>query len=261
MNTVETMEMLAASQPRWLEDLPRVLADGIFYVDIAEWGHDLIDRARRGELGRSGVKKAMSVLERGFEEGDGESVNLIVVGMFEAMQSSLYRSGELAELFESSLGPRAHEAWCDLIEGWTGEGVRTMARWAAVVRNGATRGYARRGPDGAREVHRGDVGGMLVTVSSSAGIRSERELTADEVDRELAWLSPLMSRRWVGYLSDGDEARYGLAVPFATLQMLDDGGPEIRYGSGAPGGGCFVTDGRSVFVCDPWWGGPSLPQL
>ncbi len=257
MDSEEVMRLLATAYPAWADDLDRVLRQRLFYVDIAEWSRLLIDDLREGALERAGLRKVFAVLERAFEQGDPEACNVLAVGMFESMQSNLYRNLEVAEAFESGFGPKSYAAWCALIEGWTGEGIRTMAQWAAVVRNGATAGYRRSGPDGMREVRREGDGGRLTTRSSSTWIEDTLDLDADQYAAEVAWLRPLRASRWVRWLTDGDEARHGLDMPMATLTLFGDGPDgedyEVRYGASAPDGGRWATDGGGLFVMEAWW--------
>lgn len=252
MDTTTLMRSLGEARAEWTwpEGTPR--HEDYFDGVLCDWAYEL-ERALCARAVRlSELRKVCEVLERALTGGD-EDTAAAVEGFFDYLIGLLYCSLEEGAAVERALGSRGRAAWGDLIEAFVGGGVRTMARWAAVIRSGPTEGYRRRGPDGERTVRRGEEGGVLVTVSPSAGIRSERALTVDEVERELEWLRPLVGRRWVGPLGEGDEEAYGLRVPFATLQLLDDEGPEVRYGRGAPGGGCFVTDGRSVWVAEAWW--------
>ncbi|MFN8608071.1 MAG: hypothetical protein U0931_11110 [Vulcanimicrobiota bacterium] len=68
------------------------------------------------------------MVERVFHEGDDEAKTLCVVGLFESLQNQNYREGS-ADLVESQLGPLSMLAWSDLIEGWSGPGIRTVAQW------------------------------------------------------------------------------------------------------------------------------------
>jgi hypothetical protein len=75
------------------------------------------------------VASVFAVIEHVLACGDGDAKNLVVVGLFEAVQGLAYHAGPTGDRYEAMLGPSARAAWADLIEGWTGEGVRDLAAW------------------------------------------------------------------------------------------------------------------------------------
>lgn len=99
-------------------------AEHLPYVAITESGEKLF----RALLAGQEVNHFFAVIERVFQEGDEETQNLCVVGLFEYLQNKNYREGD-PDLVERHLGPLSLCAWSKLIEGWTGPGVRTIAQW------------------------------------------------------------------------------------------------------------------------------------
>ncbi|WP_425440859.1 DUF7674 family protein [Polyangium sorediatum] len=75
------------------------------------------------------VQGVFDAMEHVLVHGDGEAQNLVVVGLMEAVQGWAYRAGEAGNRYEAKLGPHAAKAWADLIEGWTGDGIRTLDAW------------------------------------------------------------------------------------------------------------------------------------
>ncbi|MDC0747401.1 hypothetical protein POL67_39085 [Polyangium sp. rjm3] len=75
------------------------------------------------------VQDVFDAMEHVLVHGDGEARNLVVVGLMEAVQAWAYPAGEAGNRYEAKLGPHAANAWADLIEGWTGDGIRTLDAW------------------------------------------------------------------------------------------------------------------------------------
>ncbi|MDI1482962.1 hypothetical protein QHF84_40440 [Polyangium sp. y55x31] len=75
------------------------------------------------------VQDVFDAMEHVLVHGDDEARNLVVVGLMEAVQTWAYRAGEAGNRYEAKLGPHSAKAWADLIEGWTGEGIRTLDAW------------------------------------------------------------------------------------------------------------------------------------
>jgi len=105
----------------------RVHRQHIYYVSIAELGYDVFSTLLEC-ADADWCLRFLATIERGLVEGDGETRNLVAAGLFESLQSQSYRIGP-ADLLESRLGPRSLEVWCDLMEGWSGPGIRSVAAW------------------------------------------------------------------------------------------------------------------------------------
>ncbi|MDI3285187.1 hypothetical protein [Polyangium sp. 15x6] len=83
------------------------------------------------------VQDVFEAMEHVLVHGDGEAKNLVVVGLMEAVQAWAYPAGRAGDRYEAMLPPNAAKAWADLIEGWTGEGIRTLDAWRKKGTTGA----------------------------------------------------------------------------------------------------------------------------
>ncbi|MDC3957566.1 hypothetical protein KEG38_27155 [Polyangium jinanense] len=75
------------------------------------------------------VEDVFDAMEHVLVHGDDEAKNLVVVGLMEAVQTCAYPAGRAGDRYEAALRPCAAKAWADLIEGWTGEEIRTLDAW------------------------------------------------------------------------------------------------------------------------------------
>jgi len=128
------VDLLCEVKQRWRERRSAIHAEQLYYVSTATLGHELMEAVGRGDH-EAWMARAFAAIERGLSEGDEATKNLVVVGMFEAMQGDAYRM-EPPDVVDRWLGPSAKAAWADLIEGWTGEGIRSIEHWRRVIRNG-----------------------------------------------------------------------------------------------------------------------------
>lgn len=80
------------------------------------------------------VGAVFSAIEQVLCHGDEGAQNLIVVGLFEAVQGVAYGAGATGDAYEAALLPRSRQAWADLIEGWTGAGIRDLSAWRKLAR-------------------------------------------------------------------------------------------------------------------------------
>lgn len=126
------MAQLAACRRAWRDARDRDLP----YVQIASWGHDLTLAVGSG-CSDPWVHEVFRVIEAAMVSGDPETKNLVVVGMFEAMQGDAYRTFVPPDRLDEWLLPASLAAWRDLIEGWTGKGIRSIEHWKRVIVNGA----------------------------------------------------------------------------------------------------------------------------
>ena len=131
----DLMTALVALHPRWRARAAEILAGTSDYFSIAEMGREVFAAQLEGS-DEPFVEAFYRVVEEGMTLGDGETGNLLGAGLFESMQGSNYHRGP-HDLVERRLGPRSRKSWEDLIEGWTGGGVRTVEAWRRVIRNGA----------------------------------------------------------------------------------------------------------------------------
>jgi len=126
----EALAVFAARWPRFRAHLARERAaeKWIDYPGIAGMGCDFF-RAFASGCRAPWIGAMFEAIEHVFVHGDSVAQDLVVVGLFEAVQGAAYRAGEAGDAFEAALLPRSREAWADLIEGWTGAGIRDLAAW------------------------------------------------------------------------------------------------------------------------------------
>lgn len=97
------------------------------YFDLGAYGRRLVRAIAEGR-NEPWMRLAFQAIEEGIVEG-GATANLVVAGLFEAMQNAAFATLEPPDALDDWLGPRSVEAWRDLIEGWTGPGIRSMDAW------------------------------------------------------------------------------------------------------------------------------------
>jgi hypothetical protein len=126
----DALATFAACWPRFRAHLARERAaeEWIDYTGIADMGNNFF-RAFACGCRAPWVGAMFEAIEHVLVHGDDEAQNLVVVGLFEAVQGTAYRAGEAGDAFEAALLPRSREAWADLIEGWTGAGIRNLTAW------------------------------------------------------------------------------------------------------------------------------------
>lgn len=126
----EALECFAANWPRFRKELrqERAADRWLDYVGIAELGHRHFAAFANG-CRAPWVQGVFDAMEHVLTFGDASAQNLVVVGLFEAVQGDAYRAGEIGDRYESALSVRSRRAWQDLIEGWTGTGIRDLAAW------------------------------------------------------------------------------------------------------------------------------------
>jgi hypothetical protein len=124
------LDCFAARWPRFRRKLAQARkADAwLDYPGIADLGREHFFAFQCG-CQAPWVAEVFAVIEHVLQWGDGDAKNLVVVGLFEAVQGKAYHAGLSGDRYEATLGPSARAAWADLIEGWTGEGVRDLATW------------------------------------------------------------------------------------------------------------------------------------
>ncbi len=126
------LDCYAAIWPRFRTHLARQRASHawIDYVGIAELGRRHFAAFQSG-CPAHWVSRVFAATEHILAHGDEPAQNLVVVGLFEAVQGLAYHAGPLGDRYEATLGPHAQKAWATLIEGWTGPGIRDLCAWRA----------------------------------------------------------------------------------------------------------------------------------
>lgn len=127
------LDCYAAAWPRFRSHLARERASETWldYPGIAELGRRHFGAFASG-CRAPWVHRVFAATEHVLTHGDEPAQNLVVVGLFEAVQGLAYHAGSTGDRYEAALGPHARQAWATLIEGWTGAGIRDLAAWREV---------------------------------------------------------------------------------------------------------------------------------
>jgi hypothetical protein len=134
----ELIDALCGVRPEWAARREEIHEAELYYVDGAGLGRELIEAVLDGR-DAPWIRRAFDVIEAALERGGPRAKNLVVTGLFEAMQGPVYRRADPPDLADAWLGAASRKAWADLIEGWTGEGIRSIEAWRRVVVNGPSR--------------------------------------------------------------------------------------------------------------------------
>ena len=129
MTNMRLMDLLLDCFPEGPKERERIHRQSTYYVAIAELGYELFSTLNENP-DSAWCSQFLDILERALQAGDAETRNLIAVGLFESLQSQSYRQGP-PELLESRMGPLSLAVWSDLMEGWCGSGIRSVASWRA----------------------------------------------------------------------------------------------------------------------------------
>jgi hypothetical protein len=221
----EFIEALCAVRPAWSARRSAIHAEALYYVDGAALGRELFRAALRGSR-ETWISAAFEVLEWALRDGTDETRNLVVAGFVEVMQNEAYQHPD-SSAAEMLLGPSSRKAWSDLIESWTGGGVRTMDAWRRVVLNGLQERVTYRAEDLELVA---DLAGRDLSWRSGRS-SGHRVLTDDDAQRIEAPLRPLVARRWLRERPLRFEA---------TVTSIEVDGPRgralIEVGGEGPGG-------------------------
>jgi hypothetical protein len=236
----ELIDALCDAQPEWSARRAAIHEAAIYYVDGADLGRELIEAVLAGR-DAAWMRRAFEVIEEALVRGTAGTRNLVVVGLFEAMQGPAYRRAEPPDLLDAWLGAASRAAWADLIEGWTGGGVRSIEAWRRVVVNGPRRALELT----AGELRlRAELGESPSVIWQRGATRGGRPLTRAEAERAVAPIRPLVAQR----LLDPSAAELGEVV--ARLEV-DSAHDHAVIEIGAPaGGGRVARSGDRLFVVD-----------
>jgi hypothetical protein len=129
MTPPQLIDQLAVCQHQWAKRLPQihVPTNRAYYITISEFGYHFFATLLKNPS-QSWLDRFFITIEHALKNGDEQTKNLVVVGLFESLQGQNYHQGP-DDLIESRLLPHSLQAWSDLIEGWTGPGIRTVAQW------------------------------------------------------------------------------------------------------------------------------------
>lgn len=134
MTPRDLLSAMCALRPDWLAERDAILGDELFYPAIADLGRPVFAAQLAGEDAKW-IDAFYAIVERAMRDGDPDTQNLVVVGLFESLQGQSYHDGA-PDLVERRLGATSRRAWEELMQGWTGGDVRTVEAWRRVIRNG-----------------------------------------------------------------------------------------------------------------------------
>lgn len=130
MTERELIDALCELRPTWAARRDEIHAAGIYHVDGGSLATELVDAVLAG-ADEPWMRRAFEVIERALEAGTEGTRTLVVIGLFEAMQNAVYERADPPDVLDAWLHPASQRAWGDLIESWTGRGIRTVAAWRA----------------------------------------------------------------------------------------------------------------------------------
>jgi len=187
----QLLDALCDVRPEWRARRDAIHRSGLYYVDGARLGGELIEAVLDG-LNAPWMRAAFEVIEQALERGSPSTRTLVVVGLFEAMQGPAYRRADPLDLADAWLGAASRAAWADLIEGWTGDGIRSIEAWRRVVINGPRHRLELITPTLRLSAVLGDALSVTWQRGSAQG---GRPLTTAEAARSLLPIRPLVARR------------------------------------------------------------------
>lgn len=240
MDERELIDALCGVRPEWAARREAIHEAELYYVDSASLGRDLIDAVLEGR-DAPWMRRAFEVIEAALGRGSPGARNLVVTGLFEAMQGPAYRRADPPDLVDAWLGAASRKAWADLIEGWTGEGVRSIEAWRRVVVNGPSRAVEL---TTAELRLRADLGEAPSVIWQRGEARGGRPLDRAEVARVVAPVRPLVARR----LLDPSEAALGEVI--ARLEVDGARGRVVIEFGDAAEGGRVARCGDRMFALD-----------
>lgn len=109
------------------------------YINAANLGHEIVYFASNGHKNRE-IEAFFRIVEEILIENqtkqDIEISSFIGAGLFEAMQSAAYSKLHPPDLLNRFMGEHSLKLWGDIIEGWTGTGIRTIDQWKRILIDG-----------------------------------------------------------------------------------------------------------------------------
>ncbi len=117
MTPRDFVDQLCSLRPAWAARRDEIHANAIYYADAPDFGRELLEAARDG-VTEPWVAEGFALIERALGAGDQSTQNLVVIGLFEAMQNFAIRQSVPAEVIERSLGPGSRKAWAELTVFW-----------------------------------------------------------------------------------------------------------------------------------------------
>jgi hypothetical protein len=238
----ELIDQLCDLRPTWAELREQIHEERAYFEYGTDFGRELVGAILAGE-DLPWMRGACAVIERAIEHGNEATKGLVVTGMFESMQNRVYAKANPPDLMDDWLGPHARMAWADLIEGWTGQGVRTVEAWRRVVINGSRTLVTF---ESSTLWFHADLGAHRSVRWRFGGVASgDWKPTKDEAERIVQPLRPLLA------ISVLDEPpTFGPDAEYARLTVDGAQGPsELVFGP-AISRGWLASDGTRGYLID-----------
>jgi hypothetical protein len=134
MTDTEILEIITSHNVKWEQSWKE---HEINYFAIANIGRELVlDVKLQKNLDR--VKNVLNEVESILISASQNELNLIGAGMFESMQTNALDefTSETMDSLDEYLGPISLKLWRDIIEGWHGDGIRSMKDYSKILVNG-----------------------------------------------------------------------------------------------------------------------------
>lgn len=134
MTDTEVLEIITSHDVNWKNSWEE---HQINYHAIANIGRELVlDVKNQKNLDR--VRNVLNDVESILKNAEQNELDLIGAGLFECMQTNALNefSSDSMDSLNDFLGSTSLEMWQDILEGWHGEGIRSMEEYSKILVNG-----------------------------------------------------------------------------------------------------------------------------
>lgn len=224
MTPTEAMEKITRHKPEWYAEFERLKAEGHYYVFIAEIGHEIVDDAAEYQnLER--IYKVFHTIEGILEQINFKDhidvSSLIGAGMFEVMHDTTMVPRDFLDQF---MGERTLKFWKGIIEGWYGEGIRTLSMYERIILNDSLVmvdiKWLQRGErlvvDNRKDWNHTR---SLRMHWQEGGLQQKEVITPERSKQILSFFRPLIAERALGYKPKLDPQLTGFELPYAIIKM------------------------------------------
>jgi len=244
------MNSLTACVPAWKNRENDIHEDN-FYIEIADFGKHIVDFVNNGDGEK--FHSVFEIIESALTLGDEETKNLIGAGLLEAMQNHELDPPDLLDKF---FGVETLKVWQDIIEGWIGDGIRSIEKWKRVIRNGKFKKIII--SVGIRRIEIENNSSNEYKGSKISKEHESIEITSDVVKVISGFFRPLVSEELIGSLNEVDTSSMGFDKPYALIMVIQPSTRgttvmekriEIKIGVVAGNNHIrFATDGERIYL-------------
>lgn len=189
-----TRQALCKLLPEWESEWEAVRAERLYDASLPRFGNELVRAVAEGR-DEAWMHALCEVLERALE-GMDETKNLVIVGSSSRCKARRTPVLQPPDALDARLGPLAQSAWSRLIEGWTGQGIRTIEHWKRGATNGPVYRVEWSAPQRAWLVERGTNGDQRVRFECRGeGLEGEGVLRDEHAEPLFACFRPLTATR------------------------------------------------------------------